>query len=72
MHETDVEVKEIQLTLENEVNRNIKVIAEGHLDISRKLSEALRVDKEKEMLLIRMNMAESDIRRMKEKVFTVA
>lgn len=30
-------VTDIQLTLENETNKNIKIIAEGHLDLSRKL-----------------------------------
>ena len=28
-------VTDIQLTLENETNKNIKIIAEGHLDLSR-------------------------------------
>lgn len=28
------DIKDIQLTLENETNRNIKLIAEGHLDLS--------------------------------------
>ncbi len=49
------DIRSIQLTLENETNRNIKIIAEGHLDLSRKLDEALRVDNDKEMLLIRVN-----------------
>lgn len=40
-------VKDIQLTLENETNRNIRIIAEGHLDLSRKLDEALKVENEK-------------------------
>ncbi|MDE7433055.1 MAG: hypothetical protein K2N34_14235 [Lachnospiraceae bacterium] len=31
------DIRSIQLTLENETNRNIKIIAEGHLDLSRKL-----------------------------------
>lgn len=43
------DIRSIQLTLENETNRNIKIIAEGHLDLSRKLDEALRVDSEKEI-----------------------
>lgn len=34
------EVKSIKLTLENKTNQNIKLIAEGHLDISRKLDDA--------------------------------
>lgn len=30
-------VTDIQLTLENETNKNIKIIAEDHLELSRKL-----------------------------------
>ena len=62
------EIREISLTLENETNRNIKIIAEGHLDLSRKLDKALTVENEKEMALIRINMMESEIRRIKEKL----
>ena len=36
-------VTSLEVTLENETNRNIKVIAEGHLDLSRKLNEAVRI-----------------------------
>ena len=36
-------VVSIELTLENETNRNIKIIAEGHLDLSRKLNEAIHI-----------------------------
>ena len=53
------EIREISLTLENETNRNIKIIAEGHLDLSRKLDKALTVENEKEMALIRINMMEN-------------
>lgn len=66
------DMKEIQLTLENETNRNIKIVAEGHLDLSRKLDEALKVDNEKEMLMIRVNALESEVRRLKEKLATIA
>lgn len=62
------EIREISLTLENETNRNIKIIAEGHFDLSRKLDKALTVENEKEMELIRINMMESEIRRIKEKL----
>ena len=61
------EIREISLTLENETNLNIKIIAEGHLDLSRKLDKALTVENEKEMALIRINMMENEIRRIKEK-----
>lgn len=70
--ELKTEVKSIQLTLENETNRNIKIIAEGHLDLSRKLDEALKVDNEKEMLLIRVNVLENEVRKLKERIERIA
>lgn len=66
------DIKSIQLTLENETNRNIKIIAEGHLDLSRKLDDALRVENEKEMLLIRVNILENELRKVKERIEGIA
>lgn len=66
------QIKDLQLTLENETNRNIKLIAEGHLDISRKLDEALKVDNEKEMLMIRVNSLENELRKLKERIEQIA
>lgn len=65
-------ITDIQLTLENETNRNIQIIAEGHLDLSRKLDDALKVENEKEMLLIRVNRLESEIRRIKQRIEEIA
>lgn len=62
------EINDINLTLENETNRNIKLIAEGHLDLSRKLDNALQVENEKEMLLIRVNILENELRKIKTKL----
>ncbi len=66
------DVKDIQLTLENETNKNIQLIAEGHFDLSRKLDEALKVENEKEMLLIRVNRLENELRKLKERIETIA
>lgn len=66
------DIRSIQLTLENETNRNIKIIAEGHLDLSRKLDDVLRVDNEKEMLLIRVNILENELRKVKERIENIA
>lgn len=66
------EIRSLQLTIENETNRNIKIIAEGHIDLSRKLDEALKVDGEKEMLLIRINSLENEVRKLKERVEQIA
>lgn len=62
----------IELTLENETNRNIKIIAEGHLDLSRKLDDALKVENEKELLLIRVNILENELRKVKERLAQIA
>lgn len=66
------DIKSLQLTIENETNRNIKIIAEGHIDLSRKLDEALKADNEKEMLLIRVNSLENEIRKIKERIEQIA
>lgn len=41
--ELDKKVTGVQLTIENEVNRNIQIVAEGHLDLSRKLNEIIHL-----------------------------
>lgn len=61
-------VSNIELTLENEIRTNIKRVAEGHLDLSRNLHEALKIDSEKEMLAIRVSVLETELRRIKTKL----
>lgn len=58
----------IETTLENETNRGIRIIAEGHLDLSRKLDDALRVDNEKEWLLLRVTHLENEVHTIKERM----
>ena len=65
-------VTDISLTLENEIGPNIRRVAEGHMDLSRKLDEALKVENEKEMLIIRVNTLENEMRRMKDKINSFA
>lgn len=60
------EVRNIQLTLENETNVNIKRIAEGHLDLSRKLNEAIKISSDiqakQELQDIYINMHENKLK----------
>lgn len=63
----DNDIRDLQLTLENVTNRNISIIAENHIELNRKLNEALKRKEEDERLYMRMNIAENDIRRLKEK-----
>ena len=65
-------VQGIRLTLENETNKNINIIAEGHLNLSRKLDEVLKVENEKEVLFIRINRLENGYRTIKEQVEAIA
>ncbi|MDO5410735.1 MAG: hypothetical protein Q4F21_09830, partial [Lachnospiraceae bacterium] len=66
MQKVESVTNEIQLTLENETNKQIKIIAEGHLDLSRKLTESLKVRDNQEMLLLRVNVLENEVRRLKQ------
>ena len=72
MQKVKRELRSLQLTLENETNRNIALIAEGHLDLCRKLDDALKVENEKEMLLIRVNTLENEVRKLKERISNIA
>ena len=53
---------DIKLTIENELNRNIQLVAEGHLDLNRKLEEVMRPVNALEMLQVQVNMLQSKIR----------
>ena len=56
------EVKSVQLTLANETNHNIRIIAEGHMILEKKLDESLKVNQERELLLLRVNSLENEVR----------
>ena len=58
----------IELTLENEVSRNICTIAEAHLDLSRKFDRALKVKEDDELVCVRLNVLENDVRKIKQRL----
>lgn len=55
------DMRGIELMLEN-----IRLIAEGQLNLFRKLDEVLKVENEKELLLARVNALEDEVRKLKE------
>ena len=63
----DKQIRDIRITLENVTNPNITIIAEGHLDLVRKLEDALRVENDREIMRIRLNALADDVRRLKER-----
>lgn len=68
MQSLQKDVTDIKLTLENEIRVNIQRVAEGHLDLSRNLHEAIRPNSEVEMLAIKVRMLETDMRELKQKI----
>ena len=62
------DVKDLKLILENEIRVNIQRVAEGHLDLSRNLHEAMRPSNEVEMLAIKVRMLETDVKELKAKL----
>ena len=65
-------VASLELHIENVTDRNIQTVAEGHLDISRKLDEALKAENEKEMLIIKMRLLEDELRKVQERLDEIA
>lgn len=65
LQEVKKRVTNTDLIIENEIRVNIQRVAEGHLDLSRNLHEAMKIDSEKEMLAIRVNVLETELRRIK-------
>ena len=65
------DLRSMKLHLENVTDNNIRIIAEGHTDLARMLDEALKVENERELLLVRMNCIQDEVREIKEKL-TVA
>jgi len=61
------DVTDIKLTLENEIRTSIV-----RVDLSRKLSEATRIDDEKEMIAIRVSMLETEMRRLRQQLSQMA
>ena len=62
------DVKSVKLTLENEIRMNIQRVAEGHLDLSRNLHDAMKPSNEVEMLAIKVRMLETDVKELKAKL----
>ncbi len=62
------DLKDIKFTIENEVRANLQAVAEGHLDLSRNLHDAIKPGNEIEMLIVKVRMLEKDVGRLKEKI----
>lgn len=61
----DRRISRIEMQIENTVIPRIQLIAESHIDLSRKLDSALEQKLEREMLKMRVEVLESDMKRYK-------
>lgn len=65
---SDLRVGGIELKFDEEIRDNIRIIAEGHLDLSRNLHEAMRPSSELEILSVKVGVLETDVRELKAKI----
>lgn len=68
----NTDLRYVRLSLENEIAENIKRVAEGHMDLSRNLHEAMKPQTEIEMLVIRVNSLETKVMDLQQKVSTIS
>ena len=66
------DITDIRQTLENETNKNIVYIAEENLNLYHKLDRSIKSRGENEVLAIRMNILDNELRRLKDKVDQIA
>ena len=62
------EIKDVRVILENEIRTNIMRVAEGHLDLSRNLKEAIKTNNDYEMLTLKVNTLESKVGEIEKKI----
>ena len=66
--EIDKRLKKVEITLENETNKNIQLIAEGHLSLDRKLDEALKTLQPNTMYHLKVNHLYGEVKKLKEAI----
>lgn len=62
------DVAALKMVVENEIRVNIQRVAEGHLDLSRNLHEAIKPCHEIEILSVKVRALESDVQEIQRKI----
>lgn len=68
MQEMNHKITKINLTIENEICVNIQRVAEGHLDLSRDLHDAMKPSAELEVLSVKVRRLETNVKDLQEKI----
>lgn len=58
----------IRLILENDIRPQIRILAENHLDLNRKLDEIQKELKKNELLPVRVSLLEKDVREIRHRL----
>ncbi len=70
--EVDSRTRKMELAIENDLSKQIQIIAEGHYDVSRSLEEyhakAQELGAFKEIVELKLIILEKDVKELKEKV----
>lgn len=72
LHQAQEDIRDIQVTLETDMSKKISIVAEGHLDLARKLDDALKVEQDKEMMKLQILSLQTEVRRLKERLESIA
>ncbi len=64
----DKKLSSIEMTLENEIRNNIDIIVKRQSDIMKLLRDNMVVENNNKMFSVRMNILETDVRNIKEKI----
>lgn len=65
-------INKIEMTIENDINKNINLLVEGQQNLNNKIDETLKFKDEKELLTIRIEILENEITRMKARLDEIA
>ncbi len=70
------DIKDIKMTIENEIKPAISIIAEGHLNLDRKLENIIKMNEnrlsEHEIMKLKINHLDSEVLKLNEKIMTSA
>ncbi len=68
MNTVKTKIIKMDMIIDNELRVNIQRVAEGHLDLSGNLHEAMKPSSELELLSIKVRRLESDVLDLKQKI----
>ena len=76
LDKVESDIKDIKMTIENEIKPAISIIAEGHLNLDRKLDNIIKMNEnrlsEHEIMKLKINHLDSEVLKLNEKIMTSA